>query len=152
MKTIIDRSEVKPLSDNVKGKLVVIKPDFFKPEFRDAKYQLVLATGGHGCDVSGMGNSVFVTECCENPEHYRQERYNLIGEPTEEMIKEWKSLYGEFNEEVQKAFLQLWRRNTDGMTVDDLLEKYKTELDSGNFTSQKEADYPFILVDSDYEI
>lgn len=31
-------------------------------------------------------------------ENYRQERYNLIGEPTEEMMKEWKSLYGEFNE------------------------------------------------------
>lgn len=103
MKTIIDRSEVEPLSDNVEGKLVVIKPDFFKPEFRDAKYQLVLATGGHGCKASGMGNAVFVTECYENPEHYRQERCNLIGEPTEEMIKEWKSLYGEFNEEVQKA-------------------------------------------------
>ena len=103
MKTIIDRSEVKPLSDNVKGKLVVIKPDFFKPEFRDAKYQLVLATGGNGCYASGMGTTVFVTECCENPEHYGQERRNLIGEPTEEMIKEWKSLYGEFNEKVQKA-------------------------------------------------
>lgn len=45
-----------------------------------------------------MGNAVYVTECCQNPENYRQERYNLIGEPTEEMMKEWKSLYGEFNE------------------------------------------------------
>lgn len=98
MKTIIDRSECKPLSDNIKGKLVVIKPDFFKPEFREAKYQIVLATGGFGCDASKMGNVVYVTECCQNPENYRQERYNLIGEPTEEMIKEWKSLYGEFNE------------------------------------------------------
>ena len=33
MKTIIDRSECKPLNDNIEGKLVVIKPDFFKPEF-----------------------------------------------------------------------------------------------------------------------
>lgn len=98
MKTIIDRSECNPLSDNIKGKLVVIKPDFFKPEFREAKYQIVLATGGFGCDASKMGNAVYVTECCQNPENYRQERYNLIGEPTEEMIKEWKSLYGEFNE------------------------------------------------------
>nr|DAZ61487.1 MAG TPA: hypothetical protein [Caudoviricetes sp.] len=50
-----------------------------------------------------MGNAVFVTECCEDPEEYRQERYNLIGEPTKEMIEKWKSLYGEFNEKVQKA-------------------------------------------------
>ena len=101
MKTIIDKSECRVLSDHIEGKLVVIKPEFFKPQFREAKYQLVLATGGFGCDAGKLGNAVFVVECCENPEHYRQERYNLIGEPTEEMIKEWKALYGEFNEEVK---------------------------------------------------
>jgi hypothetical protein len=62
MKTIIDRSECNPLSDNIEGKLVVIKPDFFKPEFRDAKYQIVLATGGFGCDASKIGNAVYVEE------------------------------------------------------------------------------------------
>ena len=104
MKTIIDKSECKPLSDNIEGKLVVIKPDFFKPEFRDAKYQIVLATGGFGCEAGKLGNAVFVEEVhTDNPEHYRQERYNLIGEPTEEIIKEWKSMYGEFNEKVQKV-------------------------------------------------
>ena len=104
MKTIIDKSECKPLSDNIEGKLVVIKPDFFKPEFREAKYQIVLATGGFGCDASKMGNAVYVEEIhTDNPERYRQERYNLIGEPTKEIIKEWKSMYGEFNEKIQKA-------------------------------------------------
>lgn len=101
MKTIIDRSECRALSDHIEGKLVVIKSEFFKPQFREAKYQLVLATGGFGCDADKLGTAVFVVECCENPEYYRQERYNLIGEPTEEMIKEWKALYGEFNEEVK---------------------------------------------------
>lgn len=100
MKTIIDRSECNPLSDHIKGKLVVIKPEFFKPEFREAKYQLVLASGGFGCDAGKLGSAVFVTDCCKNPENYRVERYDLIGEPTKEMIMEWKSLYGEFNDEV----------------------------------------------------
>lgn len=104
MKTIIDKSECKPLSDHIEGKLVVIKSDYFKPEYRDAKYQIVLATGGFGCDANKMGNAVLVVEVHNNnPECYRQERYNLIGEPTEEIIKEWKSMYGEFNEKVQKA-------------------------------------------------
>nr|DAZ61488.1 MAG TPA: hypothetical protein [Caudoviricetes sp.] len=44
MKTIIDRSECKPLSDNIEGKLVVINSDFFDLEFKEAKYQIVLAT------------------------------------------------------------------------------------------------------------
>lgn len=104
MKTIIDKSECKPLSGNIKGKLVVIKPDFFKPEFREAKYQIVLALSGFGCDAGNLGNAVYVEEVhTDNPEHYRQERYNLIGEPTEEIITEWKSMYGEFNEKVQKV-------------------------------------------------
>lgn len=100
MKTIIDKSECKPLSDNIDGKLVVIDSNFFKQEFRDAKYQLVLATGGFGCNRDSFNNAVFIEECCENPEHYRQEKYNLIGEPTEELIKEWKSIYGEFNSNI----------------------------------------------------
>ena len=100
MKTIIERDECNPLSDNIEGKLVVINSKFFRPEFEDAKYQLVLATGGFGCEAGKLGNAVFVIECCENPEIYRQERYNLIGEPTEEMITEWKEKYGEFNEKV----------------------------------------------------
>ena len=104
MKTIINKNKCKPLSNNIEGKLVVVKPEYFKPEFREAKYQIVLATGGFGCDASKMGNAVFVEEVhTDNPEHYRQERYNLIGEPTEEIIKEWKSIYGEFNEKVQKT-------------------------------------------------
>lgn len=37
MKTIIDKSECKPLSDNIECKLVVIKPDFFKLEFENHK-------------------------------------------------------------------------------------------------------------------
>lgn len=103
MITIINKNKCNPLSNNIKGKLVVVKPEYFKPEFREAKYQIVLATGGFGCDASKMGNAVFVIECCKSPEHYRQERYNLMGEPTEKMIEEWKLIYGEFNEEVQKA-------------------------------------------------
>ena len=101
MKKIIDRSECNPLSDHIKDKLVVIRPEFFKPQFREAKYQLVLACSGFGCDADKLGTAVFVTECCENPERYRQERYNLIGEPTEKIIEEWKELYGDFNEEVK---------------------------------------------------
>ena len=100
---IFNAIECNPLSDCIEGKLVVVGAEYFKPQFQNAKYQIVLATGGFGCYADKMGNAVFVTECCENPESYRQERYNLIGEPTEKMISEWKSLYGEFNDEVLKV-------------------------------------------------
>ena len=101
MQTIILKEEVLPLSDHIEGKLVVIGIDAFKEAYKSAKYQLVLATGGFGCDADKLGTAVFVTECQnDNPESYRRERYNLIGEPTEELIKEWKAMYGEFNERV----------------------------------------------------
>ena len=64
MKTIIDRSECKPLGDHIEGTLVVIKLDFFKPEFMDAKYQIVLACSGFGCDADKLGTAVFVVEFC----------------------------------------------------------------------------------------
>ena len=41
MKTIIDKSECKPLSDNIEGKLVVIKPGFFKLELRFHLFQVI---------------------------------------------------------------------------------------------------------------
>ena len=103
MRTVILKEELKPLSDNIEGKLVVVGIDFFNEKYKSAKYQLVLATGGFGCDAGKLGNAVFVIECVkDNPESYRQERYNLIGEPTDEIIAEWKEMYGEFNDKVLK--------------------------------------------------
>lgn len=41
------------------NKFVIVKPDFFKPEFRSAEFQLFYAVGGFGCDPNKMGNAVF---------------------------------------------------------------------------------------------
>ena len=101
MRTVICKEELNPLSDHIEGKLVVIGVEYFKEAYKSAQYQLVLATGGFGCDADKLGTAVFVIECHkDNPESYRQERYNLIGEPTDELIAEWKAMYGEFNDEV----------------------------------------------------
>lgn len=70
---------------------VIIAPEFFKPEFRDAKYQLFYAVGGFGCDPTKLGNAVFGADC---DEEYRQEKYNILGVATEDAIKEWESVYG----------------------------------------------------------
>ena len=103
MRAAILKEDVKPLSDHIEGKLVVIGTDGLNSKYKFAKYQLVLATGGFGCDAGKLGNAVYVTECHkDNPESYRQERYNLIGEPTEQLILAWLREYGEFNETVQK--------------------------------------------------
>lgn len=42
MKTIIDKSECKPLSDNIEGKLVVVNPEFFDPNLEKQNIRLYL--------------------------------------------------------------------------------------------------------------
>lgn len=93
MQTLFGEGDYRHLEDGetYEGKFVIIAPEFFKPEFRSAKYQLFLAKGGFGCDPSKMGNAVFGNDC---EEQYRQERYNILGVATEEAIQAWEKLYG----------------------------------------------------------
>lgn len=83
--------------ETYKGKFVIIDPDFFKPEYREAKYQLFYAVSGFGCDPSKMGNAVFGTDISES---YRQERYNILGIATEEAIQAWEKFYGHSRQEL----------------------------------------------------
>ena len=103
-KTLFTQNDYTPWREiNLEGKLLIREVNSFHEEFRDAKYQLVLATGGFGCNPTSSGNAIFVTEVHnDNPEHYRMERCDnqVLGIATEEAIKEWKSLYGEFNDKV----------------------------------------------------
>lgn len=104
---LLVESDVTPWKEvELEGKLLVIKAEFFKEDYRDAKYQLVLATGGFGCRPDARGNAIFVKECHkDNPERYRIERCNsdVLGIATDTAIAEWKAIYGEFNEEVLKV-------------------------------------------------
>jgi hypothetical protein len=102
--TLFTQEDITPWGDEIiEGKLIVLKDTFFKSEWRNAKYQLVLAAGGFGCDPSKMGNAIYVTEVhTDNPETYRIERCNndVLGIATKEAIAEWKEIYGEFNDKV----------------------------------------------------
>ena len=93
MQVLFDETDYRPLEDQetYDGKFVIIDPEFFKPEYRNAKYQLCHAEGGFGCDPSKMGNAVFGRDCGEV---YRQERYNILGVATEEAIQQWEETYG----------------------------------------------------------
>jgi hypothetical protein len=103
---LLVESDTTPWKDvELEGKLVVIKDKYFTDDYRDAKYQLVIAVGGFGCNPIASGNAIFVKECHnDNPETYRIERCNndILGIATEDAITEWKEIYGEFNEEVLK--------------------------------------------------
>lgn len=92
MQTLFGERDYEPLKEGetYEGKFVIISPDYFKPEYRCAKYQLFHAEGGFGCDPSKLGNAVFGRDCEET---YRQERYNILGVAKEAAIREWERLY-----------------------------------------------------------
>ena len=93
MKMIFDNNDYTQLKDGetYEGKFVIISPDFFKPEYREAKYQLFLAKSGFGCDPSKSGGKIFGNFFDERSQTRRE---YVLGVATEEAIEEWERVYG----------------------------------------------------------
>ena len=95
MYTLRDCTEEAVYNTNLEGRVVILKEEFFKPEYRDEKYQLVMCKGGFGCDPNKMGNAIFVQELNSAPESYRIERCNhdLLGFAKDSVIAAHKEKY-----------------------------------------------------------
>lgn len=95
MYTVNDCTDEDVYSEDLQGRFVILKPEFFKEEFRDEKYQLVQCTGGFGCDPKKIGNAIFVKELNENPESYRIERCNhdILGFAKDSVVAAHKEKY-----------------------------------------------------------
>lgn len=63
---------------NLQGKLVIVAPSCFKPEFHQRKYLVWRAQGGFGCDPDKMGTGVFAT-CLGDGEEAKLCRSNIVG-------------------------------------------------------------------------
>ena len=84
------------LSDTcIEGRYIILKEEFFKDEFKNKKYQLVIAAGGFGCDPSKMGNAIFVKELFPDGESYRIERCNreILGIASDSTVAKYKEEY-----------------------------------------------------------
>lgn len=92
MKTLFDRNDYKPLEkgENYVNKFVILKPENFKDEFQEAKFQLFYATGGFGCYPEKMGGKVF-GRLYDEPFDTRREY--IYGVATEDAIKQWEQTY-----------------------------------------------------------
>ena len=82
-------------SVNLEGRYIILKPEYFKEEFRDEKYQLVKAIGGFGCDPKKMGNAIIVKELLPDGECYRINRCDndIIGFASDACIAKYKETY-----------------------------------------------------------
>ena len=74
--------------EDVKGKVLVMKPSTLKEECWSQENQLWLATGGFGCDPKGRGRAIFAT-CLSDGEQTRWNREDFAGVLDERYLPEW---------------------------------------------------------------
>ena len=72
---------------SIVGRVVVIKAEVNRYEYRHSAYQLVLATGGNGAK-GGRGQAVFGT-CLADGRRARWERHDVLGEIRPEKMPDW---------------------------------------------------------------
>lgn len=95
MYTIHDCTDEDVYRENLEGRYVILKEEFFKPEFMDEKYQIVLCTGGFGCDPTKLGNAIFVRELNSESETYRLDRCSkdILGFAKDSIVQAHKEKY-----------------------------------------------------------
>ena len=73
---------------DLKGKIVVIRPEVLRPEYRRATNQLQLCTGGFGSSPNSRGTACFCTELYSGRTS-RFERSDILGIVAPEELPQW---------------------------------------------------------------
>ena len=76
---------------NLSGKVVVIKPDILRREYRVATHQLLICTGGFGAHPQSRGNACYCVNLYSG-EHLRYERQDILGTIEPEQLPKWAQL------------------------------------------------------------
>lgn len=74
--------------ESIEGKVVAIKANALRPEYRHAASQIVCITGGNGSRANARGNAVFCNYLYSG-EHTRFERYEVQGVLKPQNYPEW---------------------------------------------------------------
>lgn len=101
MKRVLDATDTikDSYARNYEGEILVVSLDYFKPEYKEAKFQLFKAEGGFGCYPDKMGTKIFGYFTDEDG---CVRRTDVIGIATEECIAEWEKIYGKFGAENRR--------------------------------------------------
>lgn len=68
------------------GELIIIKKEYFKPEYQELYHRVYEAVGGFGLSYHGIGNAVFCKELFVD-ETYRYEKYMISWEEMENLYE-----------------------------------------------------------------
>lgn len=75
-------------SDDLEGKIVVIRSEVLRREYRTATHQLKYCTGGFGASPNRSGSAVFCTDLFSGKES-RFERWDVLGTMEPETLPDW---------------------------------------------------------------
>ena len=74
--------------DDLHGKVIVIKPEVLRREYRAATHQLKLGTGGFGASPNSRGSACFCTDLLTGKES-RFERRDVLGTMEPDKLPQW---------------------------------------------------------------
>jgi hypothetical protein len=74
--------------ENYEKRLLILRPESLKEEYRHAEFQYFLANAGFGCDPSKLGTKVFGEFLCDG-EKAAFRRYDFLGIADENKLPEW---------------------------------------------------------------
>lgn len=74
--------------DNIENKVVVIKPDVLRREYRNAMHQLQLCVGGFGAQAHSRGSACYCTNLFTGKSS-RYERRDILGVMEVDNLPEW---------------------------------------------------------------
>lgn len=83
-----DDCQIDDYDQDLTDKIVVIKADTFKPEYRQCIHQLQLCTGGNGATLHARGRACFCTSLYDG-KNSRYERYDILGTISRDKLPDW---------------------------------------------------------------
>ena len=86
---------------DLRGKIVVIKPEVLRPEYRRATCQLHLCNGGFGASPNSRNSACFCTELYSGKTS-RFERSDILGVIAPENLPKWAKHYLEIVRQAEK--------------------------------------------------
>ena len=78
-------------SDNIHGKIIVIKPTSLRREYQMCTNQIMLCTGGFGASPNSRGNACYCVDLYTG-EKCRQERPDVLGTLERSQLPQWAEL------------------------------------------------------------
>jgi len=88
-------------ADDLNGKVIVIKPDVLRREYRVATHQVKLCTGGFGASPNSRGSAVYCTDLYSG-EHSRFERRDVLGILNPDQMPKWVQHHLQVQQKAKK--------------------------------------------------